>query len=110
MAYRLLNEHAKYPRDLLPVAHYETFQRYWLPGAKVLGLKIVPRFGVLAISNEKKNLFYIPELIEELRLLRPWFEKNVPESERDYLVKRIDMLVEELTLISKQKEIDISIG
>lgn len=95
---------------MVPVSHYSTFIHYWEPGAKALGLELVPLMHVLAISTGRKNTDLIPILINELRQLRAWFIENTPQEEQPFLLRSIDRLTNELELIAKQPVIDISIG
>jgi hypothetical protein len=104
------NKHVQPPRDFIPICTTRILLDYWLPGAKALGLDIVSLFENLFINAEQKNTDWVPRLIEELKKLREWFVHNAPESEHKYLLSRTDRLIEELTLIEKEGDINIFIG
>jgi hypothetical protein len=100
----------KPPRNFVPVCVTRTFNEYWKPGAKALGLSIVPRIGHLVINSENKNTADVPILIEELKRLRDWFAANAPQKEQEYLLSRTKILIDELELIEAEGDIDIFIG
>lgn len=110
MAIRLLNLRAEPPRDMVPVCVLKSFRDYWEPGARALGLELVPQFGVLAINGKNKNTNQVLQLVEELSKLRAWFIENVPVQEQGYLLERLDHLTHELKEISREEIIDFTIG
>lgn len=110
MAIYLLNKRAELPGRLVPICAAETFEKYWEPGAKALGLKLVPLMNVLAISTARNDTDRIPVLISELRQLRAWFISHTPPKEQPFLLESLDRLTKALELISEEPIIDISIG
>ncbi len=73
------------------VAGMTTWKRCWLPGAAELGLKIVPNLSggyyVWFPPDE------IPDLVQELKRLRSWFETN----DAAHCIDQLDHVVTVLT-------------
>lgn len=110
MSIRMHNRKASGSKDSIPVSFAQSFRDYWEPGAKALGLELVPMLHVLVINEKNKNTEKIFQLIDELKKLRGWFKQNAPKNEQEYLLGRVEALIDELTTISKDSVIDIDFG
>lgn len=104
------NKRAESPRDFIPVAPSAVFDKFWEPGAKALGLELVPLFHNMVLSTENQTAHLIPQLIDELKRLREWFLKNLPDEEKECQADRASLLIKELELTSKETVIELYFG
>jgi hypothetical protein len=79
----------------IPIATNTTFERYWLPGARDLGLCLVPLLWEPFYLNAAERT----QLLTELHRLRDWAAANpmVDESQSRNMVERINTLISALS-------------
>lgn len=90
-------------RLYIPVAAQGTYHSDWQPTAEKLGLKWVPDFenGPTVMGTE------IAELLEEFRTLRAVWAKD---PRKDWLLERIDSILERLSEVNLDEVSRIFIG
>jgi hypothetical protein len=78
----------------IPIATDSTFERYWLWGARELGLKLVPLLWDPFWPNEAERV----QLAAELRTLRDWVAADPmhDRSHADEMARRISSLIHAL--------------
>jgi hypothetical protein len=87
----------------IPVSPQGLYHSMWLPTAEKLGLKWVPLFEDGPIVDVKE----LAEVIDELRTLRAVWA-NDPKN--DWLLERIDFILEQLNELNLDEISRISIG
>lgn len=87
----------------IPVAAQGDYHAYWQPTAEKLGLKWVPEFENWSIVKAEE----LAEVMEEFRTLRAVWA-NDPRT--DWLLERIDFILEQLSDINLDEVARISIG
>jgi len=102
MSVALLIKNAKDEPALVPVATEATYGAVWQAGAKALELQSVEamQFGVEITSGD------LPEVLNELRMLRAWFEAAGLPS----LCDRLDLVVNALKAVRFDAGETASIG
>ena len=93
------------PTASVPVATLDAYNRYWLPGAKALGLDLVPQFDSLFINP--RNL---DTLIDELSRLKEWMEQSTPPEVFAKLAPRIDAMLTALEPLRTSPGFTASVG
>ena len=93
---------------VVPISTERVFEDYWQPAARKLGLKWVPLFQT-GLPLEQED---IPVVLEELEKLRTAFEKpsHVPADTDEYVLGRLNLLIEELKTTVASSDLDIYIG
>lgn len=92
---------------LIPIASDDTFQRYWRPTCRTLGLRWVSRFQ----SGWTLTALDLPPILEELRLLRQHLpESDLPAEPLHHLLARISVLRRELHEIERLADASAYIG
>ncbi len=93
------------PEQHVPVSTTPAFERYWLPAARQLQLRLVPQMMdcLFLLEGERQ------ELLRELRALRDWMAKHAPaaSAEPGPVEERILLLIGELET-HKCNEYDLS--
>ena len=88
---------------MIPVATQEVFKTYWKQGAQVLGLRWVPLFET-GIPVQEDD---IADVVSELEKLANWARQSeVP----DFVVTRIDVLIESLVEVRGSSGVDVFVG
>ncbi|GAB1543817.1 hypothetical protein NUACC21_64930 [Scytonema sp. NUACC21] len=94
----------------IPVSTEEIFEEYWQPACSKLGLKWIPLFQT-GLPLEVED---ISSVIQELKQLKQFFlnpsEFNIPENIKEYVIMRIQNLINELHKIQETPFVEAYIG
>jgi hypothetical protein len=97
MSVSLIKKSRSAPQQLeeIPIATNVTFERYWLSGARELGLSLVPLLWAPFYPDSTERT----QLLTELHILRHWASGNpmADESQSQNMVERIDALINALS-------------
>jgi hypothetical protein len=112
MSVALLLKYPKTGREsrLVPISTEEAFEVYWLPAARLLGLRWLPLFQA-GVPISKSD---VPSILTELEALREFMTKQphaqLPAAVAAHVVERIDGLNFELKAMQEIANIEAFIG
>jgi hypothetical protein len=87
----------------IPVATQGVYHSEWQETAEKLGLKWVPEFE----NGPSVKVEELPEVMEEIRKLRAVWANN---PKKDWLLERIDFILEQLSELNLDEVSEIFIG
>ena len=87
----------------IPISREEFFTKYWQTAINELGIVGIQNGVELRVEQLESTL-------TELNKLRKWAQYNLKNSELEYMVSRVDLLIKELPLAFKTDETVLWIG
>ncbi len=90
----------------VPIATEDFFEKYWLPGCKAIKLKWIPIFQT-GVDLVKSDSIVVTN---ELQSLLVWAEMNLDTETYQAMRKRIELVIEGLSILNTRPDIELSIG
>ncbi|MFD1886478.1 hypothetical protein [Paenibacillus wenxiniae] len=87
----------------IPVAREEFFTKFWQPAIDELGITRI-RNGVELRKEHVQSTLY------ELEQLRNWAESNLQHKDLNYMISRIELLIQELPVAFKTDDTRLWMG
>ena len=90
----------------IPIATQSFFNKYWIKAIEETQGELITGF-MYGIDISKKD---IPELLRQLFQVKEWVNKNIFGEDSEHMLKRINLLIEQLPLAFNRYDAIVFIG